>query len=326
MRNTFSSSTFGRHAGFWLVITAAIELAVAGLFVAIAMTAGEIGAEMMLTAAILGVVGIVLLVVGLKVRRSAAANEALLRDGRPAQATLIGLSQTGMYLNNNPQVAMDLRVELPGHEPYVVTRKEFVPLILLGRLGSGVPLPARVDPANAQRLVIDWGNVALATLPAAAPALAATPTGLGGPLLAAAPSLATAAAAPGPPAAAAAVPDTAPAPTTGASAALAGLPFGIRATVPAEAAQQLETMRAWLRQTGEAGTARIDQATDTGVLVGADRLFTIEATLELPGRAPEKLPPVVAMVAPDDVEKVREGYRVPVRVAPDNHQLIDFDW
>ena len=55
-------------------------------------------------------------------------------------------------------------------------------------------------------------------------------------------------------------------------------------------------------------------------------LFTIEATLELPGRAPEKLPPVAAMVAPADAEKVRVGYRVSVRVAPDNHQLVDFGW
>lgn len=317
--STFSSGSFGRMAGFWLIVTAVIELALAAVFVYIGMTVPFVDFGMYLTAAILGITGIVLLLIGLRVRASAAANERLLSEGLAGTATITGLTQTGMYLNENPQVAMDLMVDVGGRPPYPARRKEFVPLILLSRLSSGVPLPVRVDRADPQRLVIDWARAGVgagSVSPVAGGVFGAPGTVFASPAVTAdqpvgaAPSAAAQADAGG----------------AGTGTALAGLPFGLRAEVPAEAAQQLATMRAWLRQSGEVGTARIDDATDTGVFVGNDRLFTISATLELPGRAPEKLPPVAAMVAPDDVAKVREGYRVSVRVAPDNHALIDFDW
>ena len=316
----------GRVA-FWLAFTGLLELGLAAFFLALGLVVPEADFGMFLTAAILGITGVVLLVIGWRVRASAAANERLLREGKAGTATVTGLTQTGMYLNENPQLAIDLLIDIAGREPYPVTRKEFVPLIMLSRLSSGAPLPVRVDRTDPQRVVIDWDNVRLgATAPA--------PAGLGvsGTPLVAGAAGALAGAGLGAAALGSTVPmGAAPGATTepagpAATEPVAGLPFGLRANVPPEATQQLEMMRNWLRQTGQAGTARIDRATDTGVLVGNDRLFTVEATLELPGRAPEKLPPVAAMVAPDDVDKVRTGYRVAVRVAPDNHQLIDFDW
>jgi hypothetical protein len=296
----FSSSTFGRSAGFWLIVTAAFEVALAGVFVVIGLAVPVADFGMFLTAAILGITGVVLLVIGLRVRSSAAANAALLQTGLAATATVTGVSQTGMYLNENPQLSIDLRVELPGREPYAAKRKEFVPLILLGRLTSGAPLPVRVDRANPQRLVIDWSNVGLALPPPSGAVLAGEASG-GGTASAELPA----------------------APSPAVVAPLGATGAGGAAPLTAE---QLATMRAWLRQSGAAGTARIDQAMDMGTYVGDDRLFTIQATLEMPGEAPEKLAPVATLVAPTDADKVRVGYRVAVRVAPDNHQLIDFDF
>lgn len=337
----FSSSTIGRYAGFWLIFTAAIELGLAAVFLFIGLSVPIVDFAMFLTAAILGITGVVLLLIGLRVRRSAAANAALLAEGQPGTATVTGLNQTGMYLNENPQVAIDLRVDVPGREPYAVTRKEFVPLILLGRLTSGAPLPVRVDRANPQRLVIDWGNAGLAS---AAPTMTGMPgsttidlRGMGADpqAIAAAISAAITGAAAGSEMAGSAAPAATPAATTGttsAGTAAAGMPVTLPAgvlnmgTASPLVAEQFAQMRAWLRQTGIPATARIDQAMDMGTAVGSDRLFTIQATLEIAGKGPEKLQPVAALVAADDVEKVREGYRVSVRVAPDNHQLIDFDW
>jgi hypothetical protein len=327
----FSSSTFGRYAGFWLIVTAAIELGLAAVFLAIGVFVPIVDWGMFLTAAILGITGIVLLVIGLRVRSSAAANAALLQTGLAGTAVVTGLAQTGMYLNENPQVAIDLRIDLPGREPYVATRKEFVPLILLGRLTSGAPLPVRVDRANPQRLVIDWSNVGLggAAVDRAAAGGGATAgtlaaaTGLDAATLARAIAGATVIAIPAADAAATAQPATPPVGSVPVT-----LPAGITnmGTGAPLVAEQFAQLRGWLRQTGVPGSARIDQAMDMGTFVGNDRLFTIQATLELAGKAPEKLPPLAALVAAEDVEKVREGYRVSVRVAPDNHQLIDFDW
>jgi hypothetical protein len=70
-----------------------------------------------------------------------------------------------MSLNRNPQVSMDLMVDVPGSGPYPVKHAEFVPLMLLGRLSTGAPLSVRVDPANPQRIAIDWSSSVFATTP-----------------------------------------------------------------------------------------------------------------------------------------------------------------
>jgi hypothetical protein len=307
---SFSSGTIGRYAGFWLIITAAIELAIAIVFLVIGLVEPVLEFGFLLTAAILGITGVVLLIIGLRVRASAAANEALLATGLSGSATVTGLTQTGMYLNENPQVAIDMLVDVGGRTPYPVTRKEFVPLILLGRLSSGAPLPVRVDRANPQRVVIDWQQAGLGG------------AGLGGATLSP-DTIANITAQ----VAAARQAAGQPTPAATETPLPAGLPAGVGlGSAGPLVGEQLAALRAWLRQTGVAGTARIDQVMDMGTFVGSDRLFTVQATLELPGAAPEKLPPVAALVPADDVEKVRVGYRVPVRVAPDNHQLVDFDW
>jgi len=104
-------------------------------------------------------VGVVLSSVGFMLSRSAAATARLLATGLAGQATITGLTQTGAYLNRNPQVAMDLMVEVPGRAPYPVQHREFVQLVMLGRLSNGAPLSVRVDPANPQRVAIDWSRM-----------------------------------------------------------------------------------------------------------------------------------------------------------------------
>jgi hypothetical protein len=112
-------------------------------------------------------VGVVLSAVGLMVARSAAATAQLLATGLAGRATITGLTQTGVYLNHNPQISMDLTVDVPGRAPYPVNHREFVPLMMVGRLSSGAPLSVRVDPANPQRIAIDWSNSVFTATPRA---------------------------------------------------------------------------------------------------------------------------------------------------------------
>lgn len=104
------------------------------------------------------VVGVVLIPVGLLMARSAAASAQLLATGLAGQATITGLTQTGMIMNQSPQVSMDLMVEVPGQTAYPVKHTEFVPLMCVGRLSTGAPLQVRVDAANPQRIAIDWSK------------------------------------------------------------------------------------------------------------------------------------------------------------------------
>lgn len=302
---SFTGSTMGKHSSRWLIIVGIIELAVAALFVFLAVTLPSfIAFGMWLTAAILGVTGLVLILIGMRVRKSSAATDEILSGGMAGTAQITGLTQTGMYLNEQPQVSMDLLINLPGRPPYPATRKEFVPLILLGRLTSGQPLPVRVDPADPQKVVIDWQNVGLLSQPmmGAQPmqAAASEPSGSSG----VDESLNQVQAA------------------LAASGAAAAAPFA----VADRGNYSVEQLRQYLRTSGLQGEARIDKLTDTGQIVGDERLYTMQVTLSLPGREPQQLAESAAMVPLRAMHKVRVGWKVPVRVAADNPNLMMFEW
>jgi hypothetical protein len=110
-------------------------------------------------------VGVIMTLVGSMAARAARATAQLLAAGLAGKATITGLTQTGMYLNRNPQISMDLMVDVPGRAPYPVKHREFVPLMVVGRLTAGAPLSVRVDPANPQRIAIDWSSSVFAASP-----------------------------------------------------------------------------------------------------------------------------------------------------------------
>src|SRR5919106_1382392 len=114
--------------------------------------------ELVLTAAILGVTGIGLFLWGRRWARGYKEAQRLRMSGVPGQATILGMRQTGVYLNEQPQIELNLQVQSWMHGPYQVTVREYVPLMLLATLGSGRPLPVKVDPADPQKLVIEWEN------------------------------------------------------------------------------------------------------------------------------------------------------------------------
>jgi hypothetical protein len=95
---------------------------------------------------------------------------------------------------------------------------------------------------------------------------------------------------------------------------------------PDQANLTTEQIRGYLREQGVQATARIDQVNDTGQMVGDERLYTMQVTLEMPGQAPKQLQPSAAMVPLTAVPKVRVGWRIPVRVDANNHQLMMFEW
>lgn len=306
---SFSGSTFGRYTRRWLIAIGLLELVLAAVFVVGALAIPLVGAGFLLTAAILGLTGLVLIVIGFVVGRSAGAADRIGRSGIAGQATITGLTQTGMYLNQNPQVEMELLVQLPDRPAYAARRKEFVPLILLGRLSSGAPLPVKVDPADPQKVVIDWaaaGPTASFAMPGTAGQPAAGP--------------------PTPP-----LPIGASAVDESLSQVQAALQqSGLGAAAPFASTEQggytIEQLRSYLRTSGIEGTARIDSLQDSGQIVGDERLYTMQVTLELPGQPPKQLNPSAAMVPLIAVPKVRVGWRVPVRVAAENHNLLMFEW
>lgn len=287
----FTGSTLGRYTSKWLIGTGLFELALAAVFAVVGLAEPLLGFGFLLTAAILGVTGVVLIWFGLRARRAAADADRITATGLAGTATVTGLTQTGMSLNDQPQVDMELLVSVPGRAPYQAHRKEFVPLILLGRLSSGLPLPVKVDPTDPGRVIIDWS--ASGTMPASP---------------------------------AAAVGETETLAQVQAALAQSGLPAAAPYATADQGGYTIDQLRAIVRATGIDGTATIDKLADTGETVGDERLFTMQVTLHVPGQPDRPLQPSAATVPIAVSDRIAIGQTIPVKVAPDNPNLVAFDW
>lgn len=287
-------STIGRGAGRILVLVGLLELALAAAFWLILGDLPYAGEGMQLTAAILAVTGVVLVVIGLVLVRRAAATDRISTQGIAGTAEIVGVSQTGVFVNNNPQVALDLQVQVIGRSPYRVTVKEVVPLVMLNRLQGTVPV--RVDPANPGKVVVQWALAATGGAPGG---------GYGGPGSGADESLGQVAAA------------------MAASGGSDAAPIFAQAD---QANVSVEQIRAYLRANGISGTARIDRLEDSGQTIGDERLFTMTTTVTIPGRATITSGPSAAMVPLEKVGRVAVGVVLPVKVHPENEHLVMFEW
>jgi hypothetical protein len=289
-------SSIGRSVGWILVLVGLFELALAAAFWFLPSMIGESAADagLQLTGGLLALTGIVMVVIGLVMIRRAAGTDRISREGIAGTAEIVGVRQTGMFVNNNPQVELDLQVQVIGRSPYRAKVKEVVPLVMLSRLQGTVPI--RVDPTDPERVVVQWALVNQGGGAAGA---------FGGPGSRADESLGQVAAAMA---------------TSGSVDA---------APVFAEAAQasvSVEQIRAYLRANGISGTARIDRLEDSGQTIGDERLFTMTTTVTVPGRATITSGPSAAMVPLEKVGRIAVGVVLPIKVAPENEHLQMFEW
>jgi hypothetical protein len=303
----FNSTTFGKYTSRWLIGTAVFELVLAialfGTGVAVPASRGGL----VLTAAILAVVGVGLLWFGLRAGARAEDNARIEASGLPGQATIVGLTQTGMFLNDNPQVRLDLSVLLPGRPAYAASVKQFVPLILLGRLTGGATLPVKVDPSNPAHVIVEWDQPAPEPVTTGWFAQPTPATGVGAPAMATGQGAET---------------------LNEIQSALQS--SGLQAATPFASADQggysIELLRQHLRANGVDGWASIDAVQDSGKDVGDDHLFVITATAHVGTNPPHTSPPAVAMVPKSAVSKIGPGLSVPIKADPTNPDLFMFLW
>jgi hypothetical protein len=142
----------------WLQFTAIFEIVLAGVFLVLGYMNEVVRFGFYLTAAILGGLGILLFLWARRMLAGYKEAQRLRVQGVPGTARILAMAQTGMYLNEQPQVELTLEVTSSVQGPYQVVVKEWVPLIMLGRLSSGAPLPVKVDPMNPNNLVIEWDS------------------------------------------------------------------------------------------------------------------------------------------------------------------------
>ena len=80
------------------------------------------------------------------------------------------MTQTGMYVNNQPRVKLRLQIQAPGVAPFEDTSTHTVPLVALGRLTAGTPLAVYLSPDDPSEYTIDWFGTTHGT-----PAMGMTP-------------------------------------------------------------------------------------------------------------------------------------------------------
>jgi hypothetical protein len=78
----------------------------------------------------------------------------LMANGRVASATITAVRDTGMTVNDNPTVELDLSVALDGDAPYAVTHRQTISRIAIPSFQPGATVPVRVDPADRSSLMI----------------------------------------------------------------------------------------------------------------------------------------------------------------------------
>jgi hypothetical protein len=78
----------------------------------------------------------------------------LMANGRVGSAVITDARQTGMFVNENPQVELDLQVNVEGIPTYTTTHRQVIAQIAIPQFQPGTTVPVRVDPANPSSVLI----------------------------------------------------------------------------------------------------------------------------------------------------------------------------
>lgn len=83
----------------------------------------------------------------------------LKENGIEGQAAILSAEQTGMYMNNLPQVKMLLEITIPGEVPYQIEHKQIMNYISIGGFSAGHVVPVLVDPNNPKNILLGEGSM-----------------------------------------------------------------------------------------------------------------------------------------------------------------------
>jgi hypothetical protein len=89
------------------------------------------------------------------IRKTVGTDRGVLQDGIAARAKIVGVRQTGVMLNNQPQIAFELEVQPPGGTPYRVQAKAVIPMINIPQFQPGAEVPVKIHPTDPTKVELD---------------------------------------------------------------------------------------------------------------------------------------------------------------------------
>jgi hypothetical protein len=81
--------------------------------------------------------------------------QELMQNGTQGEATILSLQDTGMLINHNPRVQIELEIEGAMRPPYRVTKTMTIPMIRLSQVQVGSKVAVMVDlsdPTNPDKI------------------------------------------------------------------------------------------------------------------------------------------------------------------------------
>lgn len=86
--------------------------------------------------------------------RLSQMKKRLMREGLEAEAVLLNMEQTGLYVNNQPQIKLQVQVHPPTGRNFVSEIREVLTLIDLSQLRIGSTLKVKYNPANTREVIV----------------------------------------------------------------------------------------------------------------------------------------------------------------------------
>jgi len=109
-----------------------------------------------------GILGVVFYLVWVKLLKPMRESSKLLQTGAPARARILSIADTGVRLNNNPQILMTLEVTPDGGygPPYQTQTKAVVSFVHLPQYQPGARLRVKYDQQNPMVVAVEGVDLA----------------------------------------------------------------------------------------------------------------------------------------------------------------------
>ena len=91
------------------------------------------------------------------IAKGSRERQRLLQMGTPAQGQIMAVQQTGTYLNNQPEVMIQVQVFPPNGHPYMAQVRQFVSMFEIPQYQVGAQVHVRIDPQNPSHVAIAPG-------------------------------------------------------------------------------------------------------------------------------------------------------------------------
>jgi hypothetical protein len=125
-------------------------LAGGSILLTILMVCGTLGCTAVIVAASIGIPIYIM-------KNNQKRTEELIQKGTQGEATILSLQDTGMRINDNPRVQVELEINVAMRPPYRVTKSVTLPLIRMSQVQTGSVVQVMVDlsdPTNPDKIAL----------------------------------------------------------------------------------------------------------------------------------------------------------------------------